>query len=168
MLQRCGAGRGKALCPHLKATIHENKKEDPLQDSSLRLSTACCFHHEIIIFPLLRNFTETLQALNLNDLPSVRTICPGGAGRKAPKTRKSRCGNNSVAAVFVVADGRKCLKSRDFRAKRKERQFYQNYRSFMVDPKGIEPSNLTDANRALSQLSYGPISPRHGVSQLTA
>ena len=28
----------------------------------------------------------------------------------------------------------------------------------MVDPKGIEPSNLTDANRALSQLSYGPIS----------
>ncbi len=27
----------------------------------------------------------------------------------------------------------------------------------MVDPKGIEPSNLTDANRALSQLSYGPI-----------
>ena len=26
----------------------------------------------------------------------------------------------------------------------------------MVDPKGIEPSNLTDANRALSQLSYEP------------
>ena len=28
----------------------------------------------------------------------------------------------------------------------------------MVDLKGIEPSNLTDANRALSQLSYKPIS----------
>ncbi len=28
----------------------------------------------------------------------------------------------------------------------------------MVDLKGIEPSNLTDANRALSQLSYRPIS----------
>ena len=28
--------------------------------------------------------------------------------------------------------------------------------SYLVDPKGIEPSNLTDANRALSQLSYGP------------
>ena len=27
----------------------------------------------------------------------------------------------------------------------------------LVDPKGIEPSNLTDANRALSQLSYGPM-----------
>ena len=26
-----------------------------------------------------------------------------------------------------------------------------------MDPKGIEPSNLTDANRALSQLSYGPV-----------
>ena len=26
----------------------------------------------------------------------------------------------------------------------------------MVDLKGIEPSNLTDANRALSQLSYKP------------
>ncbi len=26
----------------------------------------------------------------------------------------------------------------------------------MVDSKGIEPSNLTDANRALSQLSYEP------------
>ena len=27
---------------------------------------------------------------------------------------------------------------------------------YLVDLKGIEPSNLTDANRALSQLSYGP------------
>ena len=26
----------------------------------------------------------------------------------------------------------------------------------LVDSKGIEPSNLTDANRALSQLSYEP------------
>ena len=29
--------------------------------------------------------------------------------------------------------------------------------SVLVDLKGIEPSNLTDANRALSQLSYKPI-----------
>ncbi len=29
----------------------------------------------------------------------------------------------------------------------------------MVDLKGIEPSNLTDANRALSQLSYKPEYP---------
>ena len=27
----------------------------------------------------------------------------------------------------------------------------------LVDLKGIEPSNLTDANRALSQLSYKPV-----------
>ena len=29
----------------------------------------------------------------------------------------------------------------------------------LVDLKGIEPSNLTDANRALSQLSYKPEYP---------
>ena len=29
--------------------------------------------------------------------------------------------------------------------------------SDFMDLKGIEPSNLTDANRALSQLSYKPI-----------
>ena len=33
----------------------------------------------------------------------------------------------------------------------------------MVDLKGIEPSNLTDANRALSQLSYKPICPKSPV-----
>ncbi len=31
-----------------------------------------------------------------------------------------------------------------------------SYNSLVVDLKGIEPSNLTDANRALSQLSYRP------------
>ena len=36
----------------------------------------------------------------------------------------------------------------------------------VVYPKGIEPSNLTDANRALSQLSYGPLFLRI-VSSLT-
>ena len=38
----------------------------------------------------------------------------------------------------------------------------------MVDSKGIEPSNLTDANRALSQLSYEPISLNrlHIISQI--
>ena len=30
----------------------------------------------------------------------------------------------------------------------------------MVDLKGIEPSNLTDANRVLSQLSYKPVRPK--------
>ena len=38
----------------------------------------------------------------------------------------------------------------------------------MVDLKGIEPSNLTDANRALSQLSYKPIflNCLHIISQI--
>ena len=30
---------------------------------------------------------------------------------------------------------------------------------FMVDPRRIELPNLSDANRTLSQLSYGPILP---------
>ena len=33
----------------------------------------------------------------------------------------------------------------------------------MVDLKGIEPSNLTDANRALSQLSYRPMALETGT-----
>ena len=41
---------------------------------------------------------------------------------------------------------------------KKTPDFLRNQVFFMVDPKGIEPSNLTDANRALSQLSYGPLS----------
>ena len=39
----------------------------------------------------------------------------------------------------------------------KKRQHPMGAVSFLVDLKGIEPSNLTDANRALSQLSYKPI-----------
>ena len=35
----------------------------------------------------------------------------------------------------------------------------------MVDSKGIEPSNLTDANRALSQLSYEPKFELFGLKQ---
>ena len=37
------------------------------------------------------------------------------------------------------------------------RILYHILRTNVVDSKGIEPSNLTDANRALSQLSYEPI-----------
>ena len=37
----------------------------------------------------------------------------------------------------------------------------------MVDPKGIEPSNLTDANRALSQLSYGPMAAQKLILRST-
>ena len=35
----------------------------------------------------------------------------------------------------------------------------------LVDSKGIEPSNLTDANRALSQLSYEPKFELFGLKQ---
>ena len=40
--------------------------------------------------------------------------------------------------------------------KRKITPVFTEVISLLVDLKGIEPSNLTDANRALSQLSYRP------------
>ena len=40
--------------------------------------------------------------------------------------------------------------------KRKITPVFTEVISYLVDLKGIEPSNLTDANRALSQLSYRP------------
>ena len=45
--------------------------------------------------------------------------------------------------------------SDDFKIKSRREQY--EVRDDVVDLKGIEPSNLTDANRALSQLSYKPI-----------
>ena len=42
-------------------------------------------------------------------------------------------------------------------AKRKITPVFTEVIFLLVDLKGIEPSNLTDANRALSQLSYRPI-----------
>ena len=40
----------------------------------------------------------------------------------------------------------------------------EHFKTFpLVDLKGIEPSNLTDANRALSQLSYKPVCPQSPV-----
>ena len=45
--------------------------------------------------------------------------------------------------------------SDDFKIKSRRERY--EVRDDVVDLKGIEPSNLTDANRALSQLSYKPI-----------
>lgn len=45
--------------------------------------------------------------------------------------------------------------SDDFKIKSRRERY--EVRDEVVDLKGIEPSNLTDANRALSQLSYKPI-----------
>lgn len=59
--------------------------------------------------------------LKLNDLHSVRTICLGEDEQEVCITASSRYGNGSVAAVFIAACGRKCLKSRLFRAKEKGR-----------------------------------------------
>ena len=48
--------------------------------------------------------------------------------------------------------------------KKKRLKMRIHFKTFpVVDLKGIEPSNLTDANRALSQLSYKPICPKSPV-----
>ncbi len=44
-----------------------------------------------------------------------------------------------------------------FNRKKRKRKPVSRLPFHVVDLKGIEPSNLTDANRALSQLSYKPI-----------
>lgn len=59
-----------------------------------------------------------------------------------------------MRCFFAGVPGRK---SRQSRFKIKSRRERYEVRDDVVDLKGIEPSNLTDANRALSQLSYKPI-----------
>ena len=69
-----------------------------------------------------------------------------------------RCGAGQVAALTCprhVIHYRSRSIPMDFDYKSSPRQ--KAKAAFMVDSKGIEPSNLTDANRALSQLSYEPI-----------
>lgn len=61
------------------------------------------------------------EQVNLNDLLSVRTVYPGGEERLSLHNESSRCGKCSVAAAFIVACGRKRLKSGLFQAKRKGR-----------------------------------------------
>ena len=61
---------------------------------------------------------------------------------------------------YEVIEGKAEYKNDDQgqeREKRKDHETKTFQGLFMVDLKGIEPSNLTDANRALSQLSYKPI-----------
>jgi hypothetical protein len=75
----------------------------------------------------------------IEQYPSVRTICPGEGCREHPKKQKCRCGNGSVAAAFIWADTEKALKSRAFGQNEKVGNFYQNYLPFMAEKKGFEP-----------------------------
>ena len=81
------------------------------------------------------NWTITLcenDTPQIEQYPSVRTICPGEGCREHPKKQKCRCGNGSVAAAFLWPDSEKALKSRAFRQKEKVGNFYQNYLPFMA------------------------------------
>ena len=70
----------------------------------------------------------------------MRTICLGGEERGVYITTNGHYGKGSVVAVFIVADGRKCLKSRAFGQKEKAGNFYQNYLPFMAEGAGFEPA----------------------------
>ena len=81
------------------------------------------------------NWTITLgenDTPQIEQYPSVRTICPGEGCREHPKKQKCRCGNGSVAAAFIWADTEKALKSRAFGQNEKVGNFYQNYLPFMA------------------------------------
>lgn len=75
----------------------------------------------------------------IEQYPSVRTICPGEGCREHHKKQKCRCGNGSVAAAFLWPDNEKALKSRAFGQNEKVGNFYQNYLPFMVEVRGVEP-----------------------------
>lgn len=75
----------------------------------------------------------------IEQYPSVRTICPGEGCREHPKKQKCRCGNSSVAAAFLWPDTEKALKSRAFGQNKKVGNFYQNYLPFVAESKGFEP-----------------------------
>ena len=55
--------------------------------------------------PETSNWTISLcenDTPQIEQYPSVRTICPGEGCREHPKKQKCRCGNVSVAAFFVA------------------------------------------------------------------
>ncbi|MBQ7436386.1 MAG: hypothetical protein IJV30_03560 [Oscillospiraceae bacterium] len=90
--------------------------------------------HQIERFTLCENDTPQIE-----QYPSVRTICPGEWCREHPKKQKCRCGNDSVAAVFLWPDSEKALKSRAFGQREKVGNFYQKYLPFVAEKKGFEP-----------------------------
>ena len=70
-----------------------------------------------------------------------------------------RCGAGRVAALECPRHSIHC-RSRSIPGSHTKQNTPADGRSVcLVDLKGIEPSNLTDANRALSQLSYKPLYP---------
>ena len=90
--------------------------------------------------PETSNWTITLyenDTPQIEQYPSVRTICPGEGCREHPKKQKRRCGNSSVAAAFLWPDSEKALKSRAFGQNEKVGNFYQNYLPFFGGEEGI-------------------------------
>lgn len=96
---------------------------------------------------------KKIRRPQIEQYPSVRTICPGEGCREHPKKQKRRCGNSSVAAAFLWPDSEKALKSRAFGQNEKAGNFCQNYLPFLssahkkdilaTSVEGTELSNTT-------------------------
>ena len=82
---------------------------------------------------------KKIRRPQIEQYPSVRTICLGEGCREHPKKQKRRCGNSSVAAAFLWPDSEKALKSRAFGQNEKAGNFCQNYLPFLAERKGFEP-----------------------------
>ena len=89
----------------------------------------------------------------IEQYPSVRTICPGEGCREHPKKEKCRCGNSSVAAAFSWPDSEKALKSRAFGQNEKVGNFYQNYLPFVAEGVGFEPTDRLITGQTISSRS---------------
>lgn len=76
---------------------------------------------------------KKIRRPQIEQYPSVRTICPGEGCREHPKKQKRRCGNSSVAAAFLWPDSEKALKSRAFGQNEKVGNFCQNYLPFLAN-----------------------------------
>ncbi len=88
----------------------------------------------------------------------MRTIGPGRAKRKVPKTRNSRCGNSSAAAAFIGADTPEAVEIKEFRAKKNSMAILSEFSCCSGAPGGILFS-LT--RRAPGTPLPGPASPAH-------
>ena len=66
-------------------------------------------------------------------------------------------GENATEQSFEPLESETIVKNKVNKKNETPRKKNNPKRFILVDLKGIEPSNLTDANRALSQLSYKPI-----------
>ena len=105
----------------------------------------------------IQAYLKTHEVIQNADVQKLCGVSAATAGRILAGLTTE--GKLTAAAMADIGDTEKCERSPFFDKNVRKTDFVH-----MVDLKGIEPSNLTDANRALSQLSYRPICDFETVS----